>query len=229
MKARIQIVDASALAQAAAQLIAQLVHESLGSRDRTSLALAGGHTPEPVYRCLAGLGTVAWSRVDIFFGDERAVPPDDDRSNYRMAREMLLERVPIAPSAIYRIEAERPDANRVAAEYAARLPARFDIILLGIGEDGHTASLFPHSPALEERTRMVVATSAPKPPPRITITPPVLAAARETLVIAAGRRKAAAVRRALLEPVSPAECPGCLVRNGRWLLDREAGALLESR
>jgi len=227
VKARIQIADASALAQAAAQVIGQLIRESLDMRRRSSLALAGGHTPEPVYRSLARLGTVAWNRVDIFFGDERAVPPDDDRSNYRMAREALLDHVPIAPSAINRIEAERPDADRVAAGYAARLPARFDIILLGIGEDGHTASLFPHSPALEEHTRLVVATSAPEPPPRITITPPVLAAARETLVIAAGRRKAAAVRRALLEPVSPAECPGCLVRNGRWLLDRDAGALLE--
>jgi len=226
---RIQVVDAAALATTGAELIAQVIREALDARGRASLALSGGRTPEPVYRHLAAARTVPWDRVEIFFGDERAVPPHDERSNYRMAWDALLAHVPIPGSAIHRIEAERADVEQSVAEYAALLPDRLDLILLDIGADGHTASLFPHATAIEESARKVLSTSAPTLPDRITITPPVLAGARETLVIAAGARKAETVRRALVDDVTPADCPARLVRDGMWLLDREAAARLGRR
>lgn len=224
----VDVVDTTVLPSRGAQWIGQLIRASVEARRKASIALSGGRTPEPVYRELAAMPNVPWECVEIFFGDERRVPPDDPRSNYRMAREALLAHVPVTASAIHRIEAERPDPEKVAAEYAVLLPDRFDLIILGLGEDGHTASLFPHSAALEERIRRVLAVPAPSPPDRITVTPPVLAAARDTLVIADGARKAGAVRQALLEDVSPLDCPASLVRNGLWLLDRMAGEALTS-
>ncbi len=223
---RVTIVETNQLAEVGAAMIAGWLREAIERRRDASLALSGGDTPEPVYRCLAG-ASVPWHCVAIFFGDERAVPPDDVRSNYRMVRAALLDRLPGAPPAVHRMEAERDDRARAAAEYAALLPPRLDLLVLGVGEDGHTASLFPGSAALAERVRRVVPARASAAPHRLTITPPVIAAARNTLVIATGGRKAAAVWRALRGEQPVSECPARLARAGRWLLDPDAAGQLD--
>lgn len=220
---RVQVVEAGRIADVGADRIAALLRAAIERRGAASLALAGGSTPEPVYRRLA-TRPLPWDRVDVFFGDERAVPRDDVRSNYRMVRGALLDRLPLPPRSVHRMEAEREDRDEAAAEYAALLPARLDVLLLGIGEEGHTASLFPGSPALDERIRRVVPARAPEPPDRLTITPPVIEAAAETLVLATGARKAVAVRRALGGDDPVAGCPARLARGGLWLLDRQAAA-----
>lgn len=192
-----------------------------------SVALAGGSTPRPAYGCLAVEPDLPWERIRIFFGDERQVPPDHPDSNYRMVEEALLSRLVVPPAAVHRMEGEDPDAEAAAERYAALLPDALDLLILGIGSDGHTASLFPGSPALAERARRVVTSTAPaQPRHRLTITPPVIRAARRIVVLASGAGKAQAVRRALAEPGEPARCPARLARRGTWVLDREAARRL---
>src|SRR5204863_84394 len=141
-------------------------------------------------------------------GDERAVPPTDPASNYRMAREALLDRVGVSRERVHRMEADDPDLEAAAARYGARLPERLDVLVLGMGPDGHTASLFPHSAALRETERKVVAAQSPVPPlRRLTITPPVIAAARRVAVISAGASKAPIVARVLRGAWCPEELP----------------------
>ena len=218
-------MDSAALPPVAAQRVAQAIKQAIAHHGRASVMLAGGGTPRAVYRELAQQQNLPWDRVEIFFGDERAVPPTDPESNYHMAREALLDAVPIPPAQIHRLPAERPDRDAAAAEYAALLPEHLDLLLLGIGEDGHTASLFPGSSALNQ-TAKVVAVMGPKPPPlRLTITPPVIAAAITKIVFASGSGKAPAVARALNGPGRPAECPAQLARDGVWILDFEAAGL----
>jgi 6-phosphogluconolactonase len=196
-------------------------------RGACALALAGGRTPEPVYRLLAATPNLDWSRVDVFFGDERAVPPDDPESNYGMVRASLLSRVPVPEDRVHRMEAERPDRDAAARAYDQALPPALDLLVLGVGPDGHTASLFPGSAALDERRRRVVPVTGPPPPAaRLTITPPVIAAARRVVVLAAGADKAAAVARALEGPRSPKDTPAQLARRADWFLDRAAAARL---
>jgi 6-phosphogluconolactonase len=165
----------------AAQWILKSAKEAVAARGLFRLGLAGGNTPKAVYQQLAQLGdALPWERLQITFGDERCVPPDHADSNFRMARESLLSQVPIPEGNIFRIRGEI-DPAQAAAEYAQRLAAvatrmgeptyRHDLLLLGLGEDGHTASLFPGSPALEESEQTVIPTVGPKPPPqRITFT-----------------------------------------------------------
>ncbi|HKK27453.1 MAG TPA: 6-phosphogluconolactonase [Gemmatimonadota bacterium] len=192
-----------------------------------SLALAGGSTPVPLYRWLAAREDVPWSRIDVFFGDERCVPPDDPDSNYRTARKTLLGPAEVEAARVHRMPAERDDREAAAADYAALLPPHLTVLLLGIGEEGHTASLFPGSPALEERERRVVPVTAPADPPeRLTVTPPVLEQAARVFVLATGQRKAEPVARALEAPWAPDVCPAQLARRGTWLLDRAAAAHL---
>ena len=158
------------------------------------MCLAGGRTPEPVYRELASASSIDWTRVDVFFGDERAVPPDHPDSNYLMVHRVLLSRVPVPAGQVHRMEAERSDQEAAAREYERSLPPQLDILVLGMGPDGHTASLFPGSAALDEHQRLVVPVIGAKPPPqRLTITPPVIEAARRVAVIATGGDKAAMV------------------------------------
>ena len=168
-------------------------------------------------------GRVAWERVAVYFGDERCVPPDDPESNYRMAHEALLQHVPIPSTSVHRMEGERTDRDAAARDYERLLPPRLDLLLLGMGEDGHTASLFPHSPALAERARRVVPVSRPAPSrPRLTITPPVIHAADTVIVVVAGAEKAATVARALEGPYVPDELPIQLALRGTWLIDHAA-------
>lgn len=198
---------------------------AVAARGRCALALAGGSTPRETYRRLSTTHAGRLSSVDFYFGDERCVPPDDPESNFRMAREALFERCGIPDERIHRIAAERADRERAAAEYERLLPDRLDLLLLGIGEDGHIASLFPGSWSLGERARRVVVVESPKPPRRrITITPPVVEAARRVLVLACGASKARAVARALRGEEDPSVVPARLARRGTWIVDRAAAS-----
>lgn len=215
------------LVEPAAGWLAAEIAAAIAARGSCSVALSGGRTPEPVYRALASATGVGWEKVSLFFADERAVPPDHGESNYRMVREALLSRVGIPPESVHRMEAERQDRDAAAREYEQRLPPVLDLLVLGIGTDGHIASLFPHSPALSERRRLVVpAVGASPPVERITITPPVIEAARRLAVIVTGGNKAAALARAIEGRLAPMEVPGQLARRAAWFLDRAAAAKL---
>ena len=231
------VVDTpAALAEDAADLFVRIAADAITERGRFMVALAGGATPRGLYARLAAepfRARMDWHRTWVFFGDERCVPPTDAESNYRMARETLLAHVPVPPGQIFRIDGEAADAARAAEEYERRLRAafepglvRFDLILLGMGLDGHVASLFPGSPALDEKDRLVIAveTRAAVVAKRITLTPPVLNAARRVLFLIAGAEKARSVADVLRNPAS--SLPGARVRPTEgvvtWLLDRAA-------
>jgi 6-phosphogluconolactonase len=205
------------------------IRRVLQSRDQCTLALSGGETPRPVYQRLAAElpEREVWRRVELYFADERCVPPDDPGSNYRMVRETLLDLLPAAPVRVHRMEGERPDRDAAARAYEALLPARLDLLVLGLGPDGHVASLFPQSPSLAESRRRVIAVTAPKPPPdRLTITPPVIRAARVTIGLVVGAEKANALARVLDGSEDVDLTPGRLARDGLWLVDTAAAARL---
>ena len=199
-----QILRPADFAAEAAAFILQHARDAIAARGLFRLALSGGNTPRAVHAELARLGAdLAWNRVQITFGDERCVPPDHADSNYRMARETLLEAVAIPPGNIFRMRGEIAPAD-AAHEYEDRLAAvaaRFgepryvhDLVLLGLGEDGHTASLFPGSPALAETVRNVIPATGPKPPPqRVTMTFPLINAARHVGFLVTGEDKHALV------------------------------------
>ena len=206
------------------------------------VALSGGTTPAALYRALSSLlyrTQVDWLNIEFFFGDERAVPPDHPDSNFRLASESLFRPAGIPSGQIHRMRAEMEDLNAAAELYSRELgPSatkdlpRFDLVLLGLGPDGHTASLFPNSAVLEERTRWVVPIfDSPKPPPRrLTLTLPVLNAARQVIFLVSGKDKAPAVREVLKGKAPEVQYPAKLVRPGPgriiWLLDQEAASLL---
>ncbi len=229
--------DAAALAEAAAALFARLARRAVARRGRFAVALAGGATPLGCYRRLAEPphhDAVPWEKVHAFWGDERCVPPDDPRSNARAARAALLDRVPIPAAQVHPIRCAG-DADCAARAYDDVLvaffsgaPERFDLALLGLGVDGHTASLFPGSPALcEERRRAVAVTD--RDPQRVTLTPALLARSRRVVFLVAGAAKAAAVRDALATTGAD-DLPARRVDPGRgrslWLIEREAARLL---
>jgi 6-phosphogluconolactonase len=196
--------------------------------DGRHIALSGGGSVGPVYRVAAELHP-DWSRATVWWGDDRAVPPDDERSNYLLARRTLLDALEHEPAAVHRIRGEL-GAGAAAAEYDRLLDGvELGLALNGIGPDGHTASLFPNAPALAERTRRAVASEAGLEPfvPRVTLTPPVFAAAAELLYLGVGREKAEAARRAFAGAADPA-VPASLVRGRRTVavLDEAAAALL---
>ena len=222
-----EVCDSNQLAERAAARIAEALKKAISADAKSSLALAGGTTPRAAYEALAKIPGIDWSRVSVYFGDERAVPPTHPDSNFSMAQAALFARVPLPTANIHRIVAENPDQDAAARAYEALLPARLSVLVLGIGEDGHTASLFPGSPALNERTRRVLPVIGPKPPPqRLSITPPVIESAKLCIVIANGAGKAEPVRRALKEPLDIQTTPSGLARHGLWLLDHAAAALL---
>jgi 6-phosphogluconolactonase len=221
------VARSTQLAQPVAEWLELEVSRSITERGRCALALSGGRTPEPAYRELALAPSIDWTRVAIFFADERGVPSDHVDSNYRMVQLALLSRVSIPSNQIHRMEAERSDRDSAAREYEQLLPSALDILVLGIGPDGHTASLFPGSAALDERQRLVLPVIGTKPPPeRMTITPPVIETARKVIVLASGEDKAAMVARALEGPLAPKAVPAQLARRGTWFLDQAAAARL---
>lgn len=214
----VEVADASALARAAADAVVEHARAAVGARGAFAVALAGGSTPAALYHLLADArgpwrAAVAWDRVHVFFGDERSVPPDHADSNFRLADEALLRHVPVA--AVHRMEGERP-AEEAARAYEARLarrfgagpPPRLDLVLLGLGADGHTASLFPGSPALEERLRWVAAPWVPAVGAhRLTLTLPVLDAAAAVLFLVAGASKREPLAALLAPPDARAGAP----------------------
>jgi len=226
------LVERAAFVTTAARRLTVELGRILKSQDRCSLALAGGSSPRPVYERLAVElpDRDSWSRIDVFFGDERCVPPGDPASNYRMAKEALFDRVALDASQVHRMECERFDRDQAARAYEAILPENLDLLVLGLGEDGHTASLFPGAPALAETRRRVLAVKSPRPPlDRLTITPPVILDARLVLVLVAGADKADALARAIDGPYAPQHTPGQLARNGLWIVDPAAAAQLRDR
>lgn len=224
---RIVTADLAMFVARAAEWIAQSLRESVGRQGTCALALAGGATPLPVYCRVAELPDVPWRHTAIFFTDERAVPPEHPESNYRRAADTLLSRVDLPPEQVHRMQAERPDREQAAADYAAQLPEAIDLLLLGMGVDGHTASLFPHSPALAETVRRVVPVCGDTVSlPRLTITPPVIRSARSVLMLVTGAAKAEPVARALEGPEDVRDLPAQLARRGTWILDRAAASRL---
>jgi len=210
---------------------------------RFTVALSGGSTPRSLFSLLATTfrDQLPWDKMFFFWGDERHVPPDHPESNYRMAYEALLSKVPVPAENVFRVPAEIPDANQAAADYEQTLRKffqlspgafpRFDLILLGMGPDGHTASLFPGTSALQEKSRLVVANWVEKfKAYRITFTLPVLNNAAVVTFLVGGPDKAETVRE-VLEGTQPAELfPSKLIHptNGRlmWMLDQAAAAAL---
>jgi 6-phosphogluconolactonase len=171
------------------------------ARTGGSISLAGSNTPRRTYELLAAQAGIDWSQVHLWFGDERCVPPDDPDSNYRMAHEALISRIDIPERNVHRIRAE-DDPEAAAAAYADEIDGvALDLAVLGLGPDGHTASLFPESPALDVRDRAAVAVTASKPPPRrITLTLPVFERAVSILILATGESKAEAIAAVLRGP-----------------------------
>ncbi len=224
----IRIADSAEVPRIGAEWIAQQLEQAIAERGLATLALSGGQTPRRVYEELASLD-IPWDRVGVFFGDERCVPPDDPDSNFRMAREALFDRVR-APH-VHRMAADRMDLESAAAEYARELPDAVDAMVLGMGEDGHTASLFPgHDWTHTAGRKVIVVSGAPKPPPRrLSVTPEVIWAARAKLVLATGASKAPQIVRALEGESDPAHHPVHIVRGATWLLDQASASLLSEQ
>jgi 6-phosphogluconolactonase len=236
--------DLDAVSEEAARRFVAVTEAAVAANGRCTVALAGGSTPERLYRLLASEAyrhAVPWASLDIFFGDERCVPPDDKESNYRMAREALLDHVPVMPDQVFRMEGERYPQS-AAMTYALKLADTFaltagavphlDLILLGMGPDGHTASLFPHTAALKVVDTLVTANHVEKMNTwRLTLTYPVLDGAANVLFLVGGAEKAHAVAQVIEGEFNPDEYPsqGVLVPNGTltFLLDAAAAGELK--
>jgi 6-phosphogluconolactonase len=239
--------DHDAFVAEAAERIAGRCRAVVGARGECAIALTGGDTPGPIYSRLARepyRSRIPWDRVRVFWGDERCVPPEDPRSNFRGGWETLLSHVPVPADHVHRMPGERADLDRAAQEYEALLRSHvprgpggwpcLDLVLLGLGANAHIASLFPHAPALHESARAVVAYYvAEVGMDRMTLTPPVLDSATEILFLVSGSKKAEAVWRTLEGPREPDAVPAQLVRptGGRlvWLMDAQAASRLSSR
>jgi 6-phosphogluconolactonase len=240
---RVTVVeDEAAVAAAAARILTTLIAESIDAHPNAAVCMTGGRTAERLYALLADVrqpwrAAIDWTRVHLFWGDERHVPPDHPESNYGMAHRALVAHVPIPTTQVHRMRGELPDATRAAAEYevelrdgfarAGRSDQRFDVMLLGLGEDAHIASIFPGSPALAEtRARVAAVWAAHLNAWRITLTPSALLDARALLMIVTGTRKAEAVRVALEMPDDVSRWPVHLLRAAgdrlEWILDRAA-------
>lgn len=232
--------DLDALSLAAVEEITKCAEEAIAARGEFKIALSGGDTPKPTYRLLGEKpwrDRIDWDRVDVFWGDDRHVPPTHPDSNFKMAMDTLLSKLPIPLTCVFRMRTENPDAEEVASDYEQTLFddfdleegewPRFDLVLMGIGADGHTASLFPGSEALRERERFVVApwvSSLRKF--RITLTPPVFNNARLALFLVNGEEKAEALKAVLEGDFQPDRFPAQIIRpeDGRllWMVDRAA-------
>ena len=236
---------AAATAEAAAQLFTDAATEAVNRRGLARIAISGGSTPKAMFTLLADpaqpfLKRVPWEKLDLYWVDERCVPPDNAESNYRMTREALLSKVPLAAERIHRMEGEL-DPEIAAARYESTIrntfrlegaeTPTFDLILLGMGEDGHTASLFPHTEALNEMSRIVVPNHVPqKDTWRITLTWPVINQGRKVAFLIEGAGKAQVLHDVLLGPYQPETYPSQIIRPAggslTLLLDTAAAAKL---
>ncbi len=218
------------LADAAARMVAEIAENCLTNKSSFRFALPGGRSPRAMLARLAQepyRESLDWQRMTVLFVDERAVPPDDPRSNFQLVDEMLVRPLGARAPNVIRMRADADDLEAAASEYDAALEEPLDLIVLGIGEDGHIASLFPRSPLIRERTRRVaVVLDSPKPPARrLTITPKVFEEAnRRLLVLASGGGKADAVALALKDETEPDEVPAALVRDALWFIDVAAAS-----
>lgn len=234
--------DTASLVDAAAELIVRLAHKVIGDGRRFSLVLAGGSTPKALYEQLASgvyQERLAWSQIDIFFGDERCVPADDPQSNFRMVNEAMLKYVPIPKVNIYAIEGD-VEPHEAAQKYEDKVRAyfgdgepRFDLVLLGMGEDGHTASLFPMTAAIHEQKQWVVAQYVEKLSDwRVTLTPVILNNAAHTVFFVAGETKAEALKAVLQGEKQVDSLPSQVIQpkdgNLSWYVDRAAASLLDA-
>jgi 6-phosphogluconolactonase len=238
------LANGNAIAQAAATDFLDAANEAVRQKGSFSVALAGGSTPKDLYGLLASdplKAKVPWSKIQFFFGDERHVPPDDPESNFRMANEAMLAKAPIDPKQVHRIKSEKANAAEAAQEYEQELSesfklkadelARFDLILLGMGPEGHTASLFPGTKALNEQRRLVVSNWVGKfYTDRITLTPPVLNNAARIMFMAHGAEKAPALKAVLEGPYEPDQLPAQIINPPKgkvvWLIDPSAASML---
>jgi 6-phosphogluconolactonase len=240
--------DSQAWADAAAEFVLEVGKDAVRANGRFLIALSGGTTPEILYRALtspAFADRFDWSRTTFFFSDERCVPPDDPRSNYALAKKSLFTPLNIMPSQVYRMVGESHDHQAAAHEYEQQLrlatntspsvQPSLDLVLLGLGEDGHTASLFPGASILRDHQHLIAATQSPKDPPnRLTMTLAAINRASVILFLVAGAGKAGVVR-AILDPKTEAErqLPAALIapEEGRliWFLDQAAAAELPIR
>ncbi|HUY82078.1 MAG TPA: 6-phosphogluconolactonase [Acidobacteriaceae bacterium] len=236
---------AEALSRAAAEHFLDKAQASVAAKGVARIAISGGSTPKRTFELLANpaekfAAAMPWQQIELYWVDERAVAPDDQDSNYRMTREALLDKVPLKPENIFRIEGEL-DPEQAAARYESAIRnhlrlegaegPRFDALALGMGDDGHTASLFPHTAAINEMIRIAVANEVPqKSTWRITLTWPVINQAHDVFFLIGGQDKAQPVHDVLLGKYDPEVLPSQLIRprNGRllMLLDTDAAALL---
>ncbi len=237
--------DTHTLSTEAAQFIVRLANEAIVSHGRFTIALSGGSTPKATYTLLGSepyRSQIDWTQVEIFWSDERCVPPNDKESNYAMAQQVLLSKIPIPTNQIHRMPADSPDLDAASQAYEREMQRtfstdgipNFDLIQLGMGPEAHTASLFPHQASLHEQQRLVIPVSVPKPPPlRLTFTPPLLNAAKHVLFLVTGSEKADAVKAVLEGEYESDEYPAQIVKptNGdvTWMLDNEAAAKLTKK
>ena len=218
--------DIETLGTAAADYVAGAGRQAVAARARFDLVLSGGSTPRRTFELLAD-GTSAdrdlWDATHVYWGDERCVPADHPDSNFRMAMISLIVPVGLPPAHVHRIEAEADSPAVVAGRYGADFPACPDLVLLGLGTDGHTASLFPGSPLLgESADRFAVVDGPIEPRRRITMTPRTIASARDVLVLVSGENKRAAMQRVMSEQGDVADTPARLVRDAVWYVTENA-------
>ncbi len=234
--------EAETLSLAAARYVVHVANEAIVTHGRFTLALAGGSTPRKLYALLASepyRDQINWALVEIFWSDERCVPPDSEDSNYHLAEEVLLSMVPIPANQIHRMPADASDRDAAALAYTEEIQRvfgtdsipSFDLLQLGLGPEGHTASLFPHQASLKEQRRLVMPVDVPKPPPpRLTFTPPLLNAAAHVLFLVTGQDKADAVQAIVEGEHNPDEYPAQIIQPSRgevtWMLDSAAASKL---
>ena len=243
---RIEVVaDAQAIGQMACEYFIAEAKRAIAERGSFFVAVSGGKSPEAFFRQLgedARSMSLEWSKVKLLWVDERCVEPDAPQSNYRLARESFIERVGIPANCVFRIHGEAADHEAEARRYEAVLkeafgPGRgdaipeFDLMTMGMGADGHTASLFPGSHVVNERMRLVRAVEASGSRlARITLTPPVISAARRVILLISGTDKAETLRQVLSTPVEPLRYPVQILRRMdervTWLVDKQAASLL---
>lgn len=227
------------LSRRAAKIFQDCVQQTLQKQEKFSLCLSGGKTPQALYECLGQSPyqeQIPWGKIHVFWGDERGVPPNHPKSNYGMAYEALLSKINIPEAHIHRMKGElhpesaAQDYERDLRTFFGGLPT-FDFILLGLGADGHTASLFPHTPVLREQNRWVVGYYAESVKMnRITLTPPVLNQGKVIVFLVSGKEKVKVIAQILKEPGGPEKYPAQLIKpkNGKlfWLLDSPAASKL---
>ncbi len=237
--------DIDTLRQEAARYVVRVASESITTHGRFTLALAGGSTPKKLYGLLASepyRDQIDWALTEIFWSDERSVPPDNEDSNYHLAQEVLLSKVPISATQIHRMPADADNRDQASLTYTQEIQRvfgtngipSFDLIQLGMGPEGHTASLFPHQASLHEQTRLIMPVTVPKPPPpRLTFTPLLLNAATHILFLVTGQDKADALQAVLEGEYNPDEYPAQIIRPTQgevtWMLDPAAASKLRAQ